>query len=367
MSLHWRLLDSRSTSMYVFVVLDLEFTRTLRDSLPAVPGLFLEIHGMRQACWRRRVGGVRKHYSFKQHGGFFEGRLQALQVSMTMCSTLTQSTHPQRVLLTMIPGGGLQLVPSGKMTKSTAMIAASSRSPGYGYTNRYLPSGFSNSSRMMLPPAMVSSTVSEWTGELFPVSASSRLCLVGFQMDSSGSPENGPEEYHYTDQTGGLKRKPNGGVLSPFPKRRMSMTANTDDEGNAASLPWLNASQFLHNSELEEKPNTDLMAGLLYSTKEDQYNGDLHQIGRGRKELELDMDGGTHLNSESGMYGISALWGTEGRQEDVVDTNGADEPRCAICCEFVTKRSSHVCTCQIPSCSRYESNETPVCMWTHKV
>lgn len=53
----------------------------LRDCLPPVPGLFLEIHALRQACWRRRVGGIRKHYSFKQHGGFFEGRLQALHVA----------------------------------------------------------------------------------------------------------------------------------------------------------------------------------------------------------------------------------------------------------------------------------------------
>lgn len=99
---------------------DLEFTRMLRDSLPAVPGLFLEIHAMRQACWRRRVGGIRKHYSFKQHGGFFEGRLQAIQVAVSQTKTQTKSSIFSRSRGSQLPAFLLTFPPECSLYSETA-------------------------------------------------------------------------------------------------------------------------------------------------------------------------------------------------------------------------------------------------------
>eukprot|EP01071_Lankesteria_metandrocarpae_P010677 Lankesteria_metandrocarpae@DN5365_c0_g1_i1.p1 len=90
---------------------DLEFVRTLRDGLPTVNGLFLEVYGQRQACWRRRVGGIRKHYSFKQHGGYFESRLQSIFQqrdcpSTAAASSMISSHAASHSLPTYITSGG---------------------------------------------------------------------------------------------------------------------------------------------------------------------------------------------------------------------------------------------------------------------
>lgn len=99
---------------------------------------------MRQACWRRRIGGVRKHYSFKQHGGFFEGRLQALQVSMTMVTAQAS----QRLMLTMMPGGGLELLNTARLGKSPLIGYARGSPGGFAFGNRFGPPAFA------IPPAV---------------------------------------------------------------------------------------------------------------------------------------------------------------------------------------------------------------------
>ncbi|KAJ1610113.1 hypothetical protein OJ253_1307 [Cryptosporidium canis] len=58
---------------------DLNFLRKVRSGLVNGNGLHIELSGKRQGCWRRRKDGKRKHFSFKQHGGFFESRAVALE------------------------------------------------------------------------------------------------------------------------------------------------------------------------------------------------------------------------------------------------------------------------------------------------
>lgn len=57
---------------------DLTFLRRVRSGLINGNGLHIELSGKRQGCWRRRKDGKRRHFSFKQHGGFFESRAIAL-------------------------------------------------------------------------------------------------------------------------------------------------------------------------------------------------------------------------------------------------------------------------------------------------
>lgn len=111
------------------------------------------------------------------------------------------------------------------------------------------------------------------------------------------------------------------------PKRR-----NGEAMKSIVPMPWLNPALFM--PELVGKRGTEI-PGLLYGRQDQFSNG-------------TQSDDGKHgLQS-----GYSGLWGLDVPGAGVSETNGADEPRCAICCEFVTIRSSHVCTCQIQSCSR---------------
>lgn len=130
----------------------------------------------------------------------------------------------------------------------------------------------------------------------------------------------------------GLKRTHSGGILPPFPssKRRNSITG---DERSMMSMPWFSGGYFMHDNEMMGK---SLDNGLMYSSKVNSFSDD-------------------NSTKRNGPYDMKPLWDLEGASSGIgiSDANGdSDEPRCAICCEFVTQRSSHVCTCQIQSCSR---------------
>ncbi|KAH8585150.1 amine oxidase [Cryptosporidium sp. chipmunk genotype I] len=90
---------------------DLTFLRKVRSGLINGNGLHIELSGKRQGCWRRRKDGKRKHFSFKQHGGFFESRAVALEFKAVHIKTGGQDCQSAPLMITALGESYLAIVP----------------------------------------------------------------------------------------------------------------------------------------------------------------------------------------------------------------------------------------------------------------
>lgn len=75
-----------------FQFADSDFVCWLKTTLPFVVGLSCEISSTRPGCWRKKIGGHRKHFSFRYYGGIFEARIQALRYSQLCATAMTPIT-----------------------------------------------------------------------------------------------------------------------------------------------------------------------------------------------------------------------------------------------------------------------------------
>ncbi|KAH7648527.1 hypothetical protein FG379_000552 [Cryptosporidium bovis] len=90
---------------------DLMFLRKIRGSLINGNGLHIELSDKRQGCWRRRKEGKRKHFSFKQHGGFFESRAVALEFSSVYIKSNNSERPSAPLMITAINDNYSNIVP----------------------------------------------------------------------------------------------------------------------------------------------------------------------------------------------------------------------------------------------------------------
>lgn len=90
---------------------DLTFLRKVRSGLINGNGLHIELSGKRQGCWRRRKDGKRKHFSFKQHGGFFESRAVALEFKAVHINTGNQDYQSAPLMITAFGESYSSIVP----------------------------------------------------------------------------------------------------------------------------------------------------------------------------------------------------------------------------------------------------------------
>ncbi|OII73899.1 uncharacterized protein cubi_02701 [Cryptosporidium ubiquitum] len=90
---------------------DLTFLRKVRSGLMNGNGLHIELSGKRQGCWRRRKDGKRKHFSFKQHGGFFESRAVALEFKAVNIKTGDQDYQSAPLMITALGESYSAIVP----------------------------------------------------------------------------------------------------------------------------------------------------------------------------------------------------------------------------------------------------------------
>ncbi|KAL3126812.1 hypothetical protein CHM_7g270 [Cryptosporidium hominis] len=90
---------------------DLTFLRKVRSGLINGNGLHIELSGKRQGCWRRRKDGKRKHFSFKQHGGFFESRAVALEFKAVQIKAGGQDYQSAPLMITAIGESYSEIVP----------------------------------------------------------------------------------------------------------------------------------------------------------------------------------------------------------------------------------------------------------------
>ncbi|KAL7067495.1 amine oxidase, flavin-containing family protein [Cryptosporidium serpentis] len=95
---------------------DLTYLRQLRTGLVNGHGLHIELSGRRQGCWRRRKEGIRKHFSFKQYGGFFESRMIALDLGHLQSKAFSLEYKAIPFIMTLDNDSKCDIIPK-RMTK----------------------------------------------------------------------------------------------------------------------------------------------------------------------------------------------------------------------------------------------------------